>query len=519
MRRAPRAILSILAAAPLLVGVPALAQSPSPVQVLDVEWTLSQLAGEAVPDAPPITATFATDGSLTGSGGCNDYSATWSSDGSTLTVSPVLATFKACSEEVDARESSYFTLIQDAASWSLEGAAITVTTTSGETLVFGDEADVPDALALVGDWTLGTVDGQAPPAGMVVTLSIGADGTLTGLACNTYNATYTATQTGDLAIDPIVATRKSCGDAQDAFEFSYLDGLQGAIGWGTQIGKLTLFGTTELVFGDGSAQDATLTGQEWSLVTIGGAPLPAGSGITASFGEDGTVTGSGGCNQYTGPYTVDGESLSVGPLAATRMSCGQVSDDLESTYLGALEAAMGFAISGTDLVISTSNGVTLELSTSSGPVEPSQPPVEPSQPPVEPSPSPEPSNAAASPGASVAVVAGDIVGSWKMTGYAGSALPAGMLAIDITFADDGTFSGFGGCNDYSGQWSLSGTSLSISGFEAASSGTCDELTQGLETGYFGLVPFLDTAELAADGSLSVASSFAPAQGFTFVRAD
>ena len=49
MRRAPRAILSVLAAAPLLlVGVPALAQSPSPVQVLDVEWTLSQLAGEAV---------------------------------------------------------------------------------------------------------------------------------------------------------------------------------------------------------------------------------------------------------------------------------------------------------------------------------------------------------------------------------------------------------------------------------------------------------------------------------------
>ena len=337
MRRAPRALLSILAAAPLLVGAPTLAQSPAPVQVLDVEWTLSQLAGEAVPDEPAITATFATDGSLTGSGGCNDYSATWNSDGEALTVTPVLATFKACSEEVDARESSYFALIQDAASWSLDGSAVTVTTNSGETLVFGDEAEAPDALALVGDWTLATVDGQAPPAGMVVSLSIGADGRLTGVACNTYNAGYTATETGDLAIDPINATRMSCGDAQDAFESSYLDGLQGAIGWGTQIGKLTLFGAAEVVFGDGSAPDATLTGQEWSLVTIGGAPIP-GSGITATFGEDGTVTGSGGCNDYTGPYTVDGESLSVGPLAATRMSCGPVTDDLERTYLEALEA-------------------------------------------------------------------------------------------------------------------------------------------------------------------------------------
>ena len=350
MRRAPRAILSILLAAPLLVGAPALAQSPAPVQVLDVEWTLSQLDGEAVPGDPAITATFASDGTLSGSGGCNGYSATWAStDGVSLTVTDLLATFAACSDDVDARESSYFALIQAAETWSLDGSAVIVTTNDGATLVFGDVAETPDTLALVGDWTLGTVDGEAPPAGMVVSLSLGADGTLTGVACNTYNASYTATQSGDLTIDPIIATRMSCGDEQDAFEATYLDGLQGATGWGTQIGRLTIFGAAELVFGDGSAADATLTGQEWSLASIGGAPIP-GSGITAAFGEDGTVTGSGGCNRYTGPYTADGETLSVGPLASTRMSCGAVADDLERTYLGALELATGFAISGTRLV-------------------------------------------------------------------------------------------------------------------------------------------------------------------------
>ncbi len=515
MRRAPRALLSILAAAPFLVGAPVLAQSPAPVQVLDVEWTLSQLDGEAVPADPPITATFASTGELTGSGGCNSYGATWNSDdGVQLTITELFSTFAACSDEVDARESRYFALLQAAETWSLEGSAVAVTTGDGETLVFGGDTETPDALALVGDWTLATVDGEAPPSGMSVTLSIGADGTLTGQACNVYNAGYTATETGDLTVDPVIATRMSCGDDQDAFEFAYLDGLQGATGWGTQIGRLTIFGTAELVFGDGSATDATLTGQEWSLVSLGGAPMAADSGITATFGEDGTVTGSGGCNRYTGPYTTDGESLTVGPLASTRMSCGQVADDLERTYLGALETAFGFAISGTDLVISTASDLTLEFSTSAGPVEPTETPAA--------APSPEPTAAAtpvATPTSSGAAVTGDIVGSWKMTSYAGTMLPGGMLGIDITFADDGTFGGFGGCNDYSGDWSLDGTRITITGFTPASSGTCDQMTAGLEQGYFGLLPFIDTAELGAAGSLTLASSFAPEQGFVFGRSE
>lgn len=497
----------MLAALPLAIGAPALAQSPTPVPVLDVEWTLTRLDGEAVPADPAITATFASSGSLSGSGGCNNYSASWSSaDGVSLTVSDLLATFAACSDDVDARESRYFDLIQDAEGWSFDGTAITVTTTSGATLVFGGEAGEPTGLQLVGTWPLVSLDGEAPPAGLTVTLDIRADGTLGGEACNLYNASYTATEAGDLSVDPIAATRRSCGDEADAFESAYLDALQRATQWGTQDEQLFLFGAADLVFGAGGTADATLTGQEWALTSLGGTPIQAGAGITASFGEDGSLTGSGGCNRFVGEYTVDGDTLSVGPLAATRMSCGQVTDDLESTFLGALEAATGFAIAGTDLVISTTNDVTLELSTASGPVEPTETPAAtPSVTPV-----PQPTQGAA---------AGDIVGSWRMTSYAGSTLPGNMLAIDITFTDDGTFAGFGGCNDYSGQWSLDGTRLSISGLDFASSGTCDQITQGLETGYFSLLPFLDTAEVGDDGSLSLLSGIAGDQGFVFAPAD
>jgi heat shock protein HslJ len=199
------------------------------------------------------------------------------------------------------------------------------------------------------------------------------------------------------------------------------------------------------------------------------------------------------------------------------MSCGEIADDLERTYLGALESAIGFAISGTDLVISTAADLTLEFSTSTGPVEPIETPVTASPAPT-PAVTAEPS-VTASPAPSGAVVTADIVGSWQMTSYAGTPLPAGMLTIDITFAEDGTFGGFGGCNDYSGEWSLDGTRLSISGFTPASTETCDQITLGLEQGYFGLLPFLDTAEVGADGTLRMASSFAPQQGFVFERTD
>jgi heat shock protein HslJ len=277
-------------------------------------------------------------------------------------------------------------------------------------------------------------------------------------------------------------------------------------------------------------------------VAIGGDSVDASLGQSATFADDGTVSGSGGCNQFSGSYTVDGESISIGPLVSSRMSCGDDADLSELHYLGALEAAVGFAISGTDLVITTSTGADLELSAQAGPVPTGSPEVTPEASPAAtpvvtpattpavtpeaspastagaspagtPEASPGPSSGA-SPSASGAV-SGSIVGSWKLTTYVGSSLPPGMLSIDITFAPDGTFSGFGGCNDYSGQWSLDGTKLAITGFESASSGTCDPTSQSLEQGYFSLLPYVDTAELAEDGTLKLTASLAGDTGFEF----
>jgi heat shock protein HslJ len=55
-----------------------------------------------------------------------------------------------------------------------------------------------------------------------------------------------------------------------------------------------------------------LAGSEWGFA--------AGGDITLQF-ADGQVSGSGGCNRFSGTYTQDGDSLKLGTLIATLMDC------------------------------------------------------------------------------------------------------------------------------------------------------------------------------------------------------
>jgi heat shock protein HslJ len=68
------------------------------------------------------------------------------------------------------------------------------------------------------------------------------------------------------------------------------------------------------------------------------------------------MSSSTDCNRLTGSYTVDGSKLSIGPLAGTKMACGE---SQESLYSGALAAAASFAISGDTLTITLRDGGTM----------------------------------------------------------------------------------------------------------------------------------------------------------------
>jgi putative lipoprotein len=106
-----------------------------------------------------------------------------------------------------------------------------------------------------------------------------------------------------------------------------------------------LIGTVGCAGQPPAAAGPTLIGSDWVLISLNGAEPLADSEITLSFGTDGRVTGSSGCNRYFGAYRLADESgLEIGPLAGTRMFCQGALGKQETRYLEALEATTGYAL-------------------------------------------------------------------------------------------------------------------------------------------------------------------------------
>ena len=103
--------------------------------------------------------------------------------------------------------------------------------------------------------------------------------------------------------------------------------------------------------------DDPLAATRWQLASqyVNQVPIP-GTTLSAAFDGAGGVSGNGGCNDFSGTYTVSGKSLTVGSLAASRASCGEETDGQEGQYLAALQSAATFAISGNQLIIYDAGG-------------------------------------------------------------------------------------------------------------------------------------------------------------------
>lgn len=66
--------------------------------------------------------------------------------------------------------------------------------------------------------------------------------------------------------------------------------------------------------------------------------------LTIQFMPDGTVIGSGGCNEFKGTYTLTDDSLTFGPLTTTKKSCGPAADEQEFTYFSFLARINKFKV-------------------------------------------------------------------------------------------------------------------------------------------------------------------------------
>jgi heat shock protein HslJ len=115
--------------------------------------------------------------------------------------------------------------------------------------------------------------------------------------------------------------------------------------------------------GGGASATAPLTnpdlvGTDWALGDLPGQVL-ADVRPTIAFSGDGTVSGSGGCNTFSGSYTVDGSNLTFGPLVSTQKACEDAISNLEAAYLAALQATTAYEITDAGELNLTSGSTTL----------------------------------------------------------------------------------------------------------------------------------------------------------------
>lgn len=114
---------------------------------------------------------------------------------------------------------------------------------------------------------------------------------------------------------------------------------------------------------DPTVGDATmggLAGVTWTLVSLGdpASPQPVvGTPPTLVFSASG-VSGNAGCNSYSGNFTFDVNTLTIGQTVRTLMACtDQAQMDQENAFLDALATASTFQISGSQLQITYDGGV------------------------------------------------------------------------------------------------------------------------------------------------------------------
>lgn len=110
----------------------------------------------------------------------------------------------------------------------------------------------------------------------------------------------------------------------------------------------------------GAVDPAPLTGTYWQLTALPGeADFAVDPGLRAHLffdGEEGRVSGSGGCNRFAGTYAQTGDALSFGQLAGTRMACLGPGMELESRFHAALGQVTGYVIDGEELTLEGPDG-------------------------------------------------------------------------------------------------------------------------------------------------------------------
>ncbi len=223
----------------------------------------------------------------------------------------------------------------------------------------------PGQEALTGQvWTLTALMGEPPLRETTITAEFGGDGRVSGSSgCNTYSGSY-AVDGNKLSLGQAMAsTMMACQPAVMDQEQAYMKALGAVTSYQVKDSILTLYGASKTPLAEYAVVEQTLEGTSWDAIAYnngkgGVVTVLSGTEITASFSEDGRLTGSAGCNSYLADYKTEGTNITISsPVATTRMACpeeGVLAQ--EAAYLAALETADTYRIEGANMEMRTAGG-------------------------------------------------------------------------------------------------------------------------------------------------------------------
>jgi heat shock protein HslJ len=175
----------------------------------------------------------------------------------------------------------------------------------------------------------------------------------------------------------------------------------------------------------------------WTLTALLDQPAPTPGKTTLHF-ESGKVSGSDGCNRYSGSYTFADNEFKVGPdMVSTKMACAEPLMQQATAFMSALTTATGLKMVADELVLLDAGGNEL---------------------------------------ASLTAQNNALDGTtWRVTGYNNGKKALVSVAngarLTAEFKADGKLGGSAGCNRYTAAYTISGKSISI-GPAAATRKSC-----------------------------------------------
>jgi heat shock protein HslJ len=237
-------------------------------------------------------------------------------------------------------------------------------------------------------------------------------------------------------------------------------------------------------FAEGDSANGGLAGTEWRVTSIGGIATIAGAPPTIAFGTDGNGRGATGCNTYSGSFLTDGERLHIGPLASTAMGCDPARAAQEAAFEAALSGATTWREADDGSLHMTGAAELVAIPAAAG--EPSAGP---------------PASAGSGLGSigSAGAIA-DLGGTtWSLVEL-GTTADLARIVPDIGFAEDGTVSGFAGCNTFSGSYTVEGSALRLGPLATTKIG-CPRPASAVEADVLASLAGVRTWSIGPDGKL------------------